>query len=84
MKIDKEERFGWGFILEFYIVPCKRGLGWGRKLFNLVLKVLLARGVKRIWLLANPASERFWCKLGFEETGEIDTETSQKVMAMSI
>lgn len=82
MKIDRDERLGWGFILEFYIVPNKRRLGWGRRLFNLIVKILQARRVKNIWLLTTPAVEQFWRALGFKETGEI--QNGQKVMVMSI
>jgi len=84
MKIDKDERIGWGFILEFYIVPDKRRLGWGRRLFNLVAEILRVRGVKNVWLMTSPAAESFWCSLGFGETGEIDKETNQKIMVTSI
>lgn len=74
MKIDRDERPGWGFILEFYVVPNKRKLGWGRRSFNLVAKILQGRGVKNIWLLTSPTAEPFWYSLGFRETG-------QKIMA---
>jgi len=84
MKIDRGERQGWGFILEFHIVPTKRKLGWGRGFFNLIVKILKARGVKNIWLLTIPAVEQFWYSLGFKETGEIDRETGQKIMVISI
>ena len=84
MKIDRDERLGWGFILEFYIIPSKRRLGWGRKLFNLSVKILRARNVKNIWLLTNPESEPFWHFLGFRETDERDKETGQKIMVTLI
>jgi N-acetylglutamate synthase-like GNAT family acetyltransferase len=82
MKIDKDERVGWGFILEFYIIPTKRRLGWGHKLFSLSLEILRERGVRHIWLLTSPRSESFWHSLGFRRTGE--TENGQKVMTTSI
>jgi ribosomal protein S18 acetylase RimI-like enzyme len=82
MKIDKDERPGWGFILEFYIVPDKRRQGLGSKLFTLARKILQNRGVQNIWLLASPPSDSFWRSLGFQETGEI--EDSQKVMVLSM
>jgi GNAT superfamily N-acetyltransferase len=84
MKIDRDERPGWGFILEFYIVPNKRKLGWGRRLFKLIAKILQERGVKNIWLLTNRDAQQFWFKLGFRGTGEIDSETGQKVMVISL
>jgi len=84
MKIDRDERPGWGFILEFYITPDKRKLGFGRSLFNLILDILRAQGVKNLWLLTNPGAEPFWHSLGFIQTGEIDRETGQKIMTFSI
>ena len=84
MKIDREERPGWGFILEFYIVPDKRRLGWGTRLFNLVVAILKDRHVKNIWLLTNQRAKPFWLSLGFKETGEIDKETGQIIMIKSL
>jgi GNAT superfamily N-acetyltransferase len=81
MKIN-DERPGWGFILEFYIVPNKRRLGWGRRLFNLIVKILRARGVEHIWLWSHPDAEPFWYSLGFRETGEI--KNGEKVMVISL
>lgn len=84
MKIDRDERTGWGFILEFYVLPSKRRLGWGRMMFNHCLEILKARGVRDIWLLTNPVAEHFWQKLGFKTTDERDIETGQKIMTKSI
>ncbi len=84
MKIDKEERPGWGFILEFYIVPNKRRSGWGLRLFKLCVEILKERNVEDVWLLTDQAAERFWRSLGFGETGEVDKETGQKIMASRI
>ena len=82
VKIDKDERPGWGFILEFYVVPDNRRLGWGRTLLRLVTEILQDRGAKHIWLLASAPSDSFWRSLGFRETGEI--QDSQKVMILSM
>ena len=83
-KVDREERVGWGSILEFYVVPAKRKMGLGRKFFNVIIEMLRARGVKDVWLLADSSSELFWHSLGFKQTGEIDKETGQNVMIKSL
>ena len=83
VKIDRDERPGWGFILEFYIVPARRGAGMGRSFFNLIAGVLRSRGVRDVWLLAEKAIP-FWRSLGFRLTGEIDEETGQKIMTKSL
>lgn len=80
---NRQGRTPWlGFYLEFYIVPDKRGLGWGSELFSLVWKILQDQGVQSIWLLASSPSDSFWRSLGFQETGEI--EDGQKVMVLSM
>lgn len=81
MKIN-DEHPGWGLIMEFYIVPNKRRLGWGRRLFTLCQQILRERGVSNVWLLTHPPAEPFWQSLGFRETGEsID---GRRVWAASI
>jgi len=55
----RAERPGWGFILEFYIVPNKRRLGWGRRLFSLCMEILRKQNVKDVWSLADQAVEKF-------------------------
>lgn len=81
MKIN-DEHPGWGFILEFYIVPNKRRLGWGRRLFTLCSSILREQGVSNVWLLTDPPAEPFWRSLGFRETGE--TIDGRRVWAASI
>jgi N-acetylglutamate synthase-like GNAT family acetyltransferase len=84
IKIDKNERIGWGVILEFYIMPTKRRMGLGRTFFNLVSGMLQAKGVKAIWLLADSTSEPFWRTLEFKLTGEVDKETDRNIMIKSL
>ena len=81
MKIGGE-RPGWGFIMEFYIIPSKRRRGWGRRLFNRIVTILQAQGVDNVWLWSAPESEQFWHSLGFRETGEIIE--GKKVMVRSL
>ena len=82
LKIDKDERPGWGFILEFYIVPNKRRLGLGRKFFSMIEEMLRGKAVKDVWLLSGSSAEAhaFWSSLGFRPTGEVDKETRQSIM----
>jgi GNAT superfamily N-acetyltransferase len=84
VKIDKDERIGWGFILEFYIVPTRRRMGLGRTFFKFITEMLEAKSVKDVWLLADSSSELFWRSLGFKQTGEIDEETGQNIMIKSL
>ena len=84
VKIDKDQRIGWGFILEFYVIPTERKIGLGRAFFNHISLMLQARGAKDIWLLPDPKSEQFWRKLGFKQIRELDKETGRKIMIKSL
>jgi GNAT superfamily N-acetyltransferase len=85
VKIDKDERSEWDFILEFYILPTRRRTGLGRAFFNFIVDVLRDKGVKDVWLLAGSSeASSFWRSLGFRSTGEIDKETGQIIMARSL
>ena len=80
MKVDKHERTGWGFILEFYIIADERRKRWGTRLYRKCEGILRKRGVRDIWLLTNPEAKPFWQSLGYMETGEMDKETGQEIM----
>lgn len=84
MKIDRDDRLGWGFIMEFYIEPQRRRTGWGCRMFGLCREILVEYGARDIWLTTNPEAEPFWTKLGFEDTGMIDRRNDLKIMTMSI
>ena len=83
-KIDKDERPGWGFILELYVVPEKRGMGLGRILYKHVEQMLRSRSVKNVWLLTTNKIVPFWRKLGFKLSKERDKETGQLIMTKSL
>jgi len=82
-KIDRDERPGWGYILEFYIVPRERRRGWGSRLFTHVTELLKLRGVRQVWLTSNERARDFWLKLGFQATGEKEHGQEVMVLAMS-
>ena len=68
-KVDRDERPGWGYILEFYIVPDRRRTGWGRELFNHTAGALRARGIAQVWLESSLEALAFWCSLSFAVAG---------------
>jgi N-acetylglutamate synthase-like GNAT family acetyltransferase len=86
VKIDKDERPGWGFVLEFYIAPDKRRIGLGCTFFNIIEEMLRSKAVKDVWLLSRSSDEAlaFWSSLGFKLSGEIDEETGQSIMEKSL
>lgn len=80
-KIDKDERIGWGFILEYYIITSKRRMGLGTKFFSLIARMLQTKRVEDVWLLTDSSdAESFWRSIGFRFAGELDRETGQKIL----
>ncbi len=81
-KIDKDERPGSGYILEFYIIPERRRRGLGRECLSLITSTLTVAGCKSVWLASQSTAESFWRACGFYETGEF--ERDQKVLIKTV
>ena len=82
-KIDRNERIGWGYILEFYIMPQFRRKGFGRRLYDFTKQEFTVHGIKDIWLTADRVNgEPFWFSIGFVDTG--NTENEMKILKNSI
>lgn len=77
-KIDKEERPGWGYVIEFYVAPNCRCHGLGRTMWEEVRVRLALAGAKYIWLSAVKKAEKFWSEQGFVDTGIV--EYGEKVL----
>jgi len=77
-KIDTEDKPGWGYILEFYIIPGMRRKGYGSFLYKRIRGIFASKNITKIWLTASPYSELFWEKVGFYDSGE--KENGFKVM----
>jgi GNAT superfamily N-acetyltransferase len=83
MKIDRVNRPGWGFIMEFYVRPGVRRRKWGRWMYGVCERILWERGVEEVYLSTGEAFP-FWSSLGFRETGEIDGYNNLKIMAKAV
>jgi GNAT superfamily N-acetyltransferase len=82
-KIDRSERIGWGYILEFYIIPSFRKQGFGRRLYGYIKQEFNNFQINDIWLTADQVNgEPFWFSMGFRDTGK--TENDLKVLEISI
>ena len=81
LKVDKTDRPGWGWILEFYIKPKYRRKGWGRHLYTESTKQFKEKFNQ--WLTSNPEAIPFWKSLGFKETGEI-ADNNYSVMIKTV
>jgi GNAT superfamily N-acetyltransferase len=79
-KIDRDERIGWGYIMEFYVRPEYRRQGLGRKLNEESCRLLSNSGVQKVWLTTCIPAESFWENCGFQFTGEVH-ENGKRTMA---
>jgi len=84
MKVDRTDRPGWGWMMEFYIRPEHRMRGHGRRLYERSEEILRDRGIRDIWLTSNPEAVPFWKAVGYIETGEKADFNDYQVMVKSV
>ena len=89
-KIDKSDdkgfrKDGYGYIMEFYVLPEYRRKGYGRQMYFHLEEFFKANRVKKMYLTADPIiGKPFWESLGFISTGEISPENNQAVYEKNI
>ena len=89
-KLDRSEdkgfkKVGYGYIMEFYVLPEYRRNGFGRQMLSHLEQYFKACGAKRIYLTADPVTGKpFWESMGFVPTGEINPENHQQVYERSV
>ncbi len=67
-KIDRDEKIGTGYIMEFYISENHRMYGYGNALYKYIEDIFKSKEVESVWLEAhNESSIRYWKHLGFLE-----------------
>ncbi|MBU1144595.1 MAG: GNAT family N-acetyltransferase [Firmicutes bacterium] len=76
---------GYGFIMEFYIVPEKRKHGFGRMFFSHIESVLKADGANALYLTPDLVTGiPFWKALGFENSKKIDPDNHMPIFIKKI
>jgi ribosomal protein S18 acetylase RimI-like enzyme len=84
-KVDHEGHKGFikpehGYIMEFYVKPKFRRLGYGKAMFEHKGDLFGLHGTRRMYLTADPVTGKpFWEAMGFEDTGEISPENKQAI-----
>lgn len=84
-KIDHPEhngfkKIGYGYIMEFYVLPEHRRKGYGREMFLHLESLFKKDGAKMMYLTAEPVTGKpFWEAMGFMRTGEISPENKEAV-----
>jgi len=88
-KVDKPEhkghkKVGYGYVMEFYVMPEFRLSGYGRKMFIHLERLFANDGATRMYLNTNTdGGKEFWSKLGFvqtDETGNADVIIWEKAV----
>lgn len=83
-KIDREGdrgyiRPGWGYVMEFYVIPERRREGLGRIMAQRMEDFFREKGVKQAYLTADPVTGKpFWAAAGYRAMGEISPENGQE------
>lgn len=89
-KIDRLEhkgfiKVGYGYIMEFFVLPEHRRNGYGKEMFLRLEKLFKQDGVKRMYLTSDPITGApFWKSLGFVNTGEKSPENSLEIYEKQI
>jgi len=83
-KVDHAEHAGfvkpgWGYVMEFYVVPKFRRAGCGRAMVARMEALFASHGVHRMWLTASAQSHDFWRAAGFAPTGEICPDNNMEI-----
>lgn len=89
-KIDHSEhrgyiKVGYGYIMEFYVIPEYRRMGYGKQTYAHLEELLKNDGAKRLYLTSDPVTGKpFWKSLGFVCTGEKSPENNQDIFEKDI
>ena len=89
-KIDREDhrgyvRPGWGYVMEFYVKPEYRRIGYGGEIYKHLEAMFKSNGVSNIWLTADPITgEPFWSAVGFTNSGEKSPENNLYIYEKTI
>ena len=76
---------GYGYIMEFYVIPAYRRQGSGTAMFRRLHGLFASHGVKRLYLTADPVTGKpFWEWIGFQNTGERSPENGLSIYEMGI
>lgn len=89
-KIDQAEdkgykKTGYGYIMEFYVLPDFRRNGYGRLMFRQLEFMFERDGAKHMYLTADPVTGKpFWEAMGFISINEKSPENNQEIYERDI
>ncbi len=89
-KIDRKEhkgftKPGYGYVMEFYVLPQYRLNGYGKKMFYHLQNLFIKDGAEKIYLTSDPITGKpFWEALGFKSFGEKSPENNLDIYEKNI
>ena len=76
---------GYGYIMEFFVLPEHRRKGLGRKMYQHLEALFRRDGAQRMHLTADPVTGKpFWTAMGFTSIGENSPENGQEIFEKNI
>lgn len=71
---------GFGYIMEFYVLPEYRSMGYGRTIFEHIEKTFLSHGAKYMYLTPSEINgEPFWKALGFKDSWKKNPDNQRAI-----
>lgn len=78
-------KVGYGYIMEFYVLPEFRRKGYGKQMYSHLENLLIADGAKGLYLTSDPITGKpFWLACGYKSTGEYSSENNQEIFEKEI
>ena len=73
-------KVGYGYIMEFYVLPEFRRNGYGKQMYSHLEELLITDGAKGLYLTSDPITGKpFWLACGYKNTGEKSPENNQEI-----
>ena len=78
-------KVGYGYIMEFYVLPEFRRKGYGKQMYSHLENLLIIDGAKGLYLTSDPITGKpFWLACGYKSTGEYSSENNQEIFEKEI
>lgn len=73
-------KVGYGYIMEFYVLPEFRRNGYGKQMYSRLEELLISDGAKGLYFTSDPVTGKpFWLACGYKNTGEKSPENNQEI-----
>ena len=83
--VSDGSKAGCGFIMEFYITPDYRRMGYGKLFYEHIEKTLSGHGAKKLYLTSDTLTGvSFWISMGFNDSGNIDPDNNMSEYVKNI